>query len=137
LFSGNEEEELMPIYEYHCDACGTTFEEWTRRADDATEQPCPQCARTAHRLISHTSFVLKGGGWYVTEYGNRKSEPSADGAPAEAAGKPPAPDGGAPAPGAPATAPAAKDATAAASKDAPAAVSAAAPKAAPAAAPAA
>ena len=64
----------MPIYEYHCDACNTVFEEWRRHADDVMEEPCPKCHKTAHRLISNTSFVLKGGGWYVTEYGGRKSE---------------------------------------------------------------
>lgn len=64
----------MPIYEYRCDACDTVFEEWRRHADDITEEPCPKCQTTAHRLISNTSFVLKGGGWYVTEYGNRKAE---------------------------------------------------------------
>lgn len=64
----------MPIYEYRCDACDTVFEEWRRHADDIAEEPCPKCQKTAHRLISNTSFVLKGGGWYVTEYGNRKAE---------------------------------------------------------------
>lgn len=66
----------MPIYEYRCDACETVFEEWHKHADDITEQPCPQCDKTAHRLISNTSFVLKGGGWYVTEYGNRQTDSS-------------------------------------------------------------
>ena len=64
----------MPIYEYGCDACGHVFEEWYQHADNIQEEPCPKCANTAHRLISNTSFVLKGGGWYVTEYGNRKPD---------------------------------------------------------------
>ncbi|GHV52363.1 FmdB family transcriptional regulator [Deltaproteobacteria bacterium] len=70
----------MPIYEYRCDSCGSQFEEWRRHADDVTEEECPKCGRQAHRLISNTSFVLKGGGWYVTEYGNRKADAHADGA---------------------------------------------------------
>ena len=82
----------MPIYEYQCGACGGVFEEWRRHADDSTEQPCPKCARMAYRVISNTSFVLKGGGWYVTEYGNRKSEANAGGVNTES----PAPDSGAP-----------------------------------------
>lgn len=69
----------MPIYEYRCDACNTVFEEWHRHADDITEVPCPKCHTMAHRLISNTSFVLKGGGWYVTEYGNRKEGASPNG----------------------------------------------------------
>ncbi len=64
----------MPIYEYRCDACNTVFEEWHQHADDITELACPECGKAAHRLISNTTFVLKGGGWYVTEYGNRKAD---------------------------------------------------------------
>lgn len=70
----------MPIYEYGCKTCGTVFEEWHQHADDVVELPCPKCAQKAHRLISNTSFVLKGGGWYVTEYGNRKPEAASSGA---------------------------------------------------------
>lgn len=62
----------MPIYEYSCDKCKKMFEEWTRHIDDNTVQTCPECGGTARRIVSNTSFVLKGGGWYVTEYGNRK-----------------------------------------------------------------
>ena len=68
--------EHMPIYEYHCDACDSVFEEWHRHADDIMEVACPECKKTAHRLISNTTFVLKGGGWYVTEYGNRQKDSS-------------------------------------------------------------
>ena len=68
----------MPIYEYRCDGCNTVFEEWRRHTDDIMEEPCPKCHKTAHRLISNTSFVLKGGGWYVTEYGGRKTETPAN-----------------------------------------------------------
>ena len=64
----------MPIYEYHCDACNRDFEEWHKHADDIQHLPCPECKAEAHRVISNTSFVLKGGGWYVTEYGNRKTD---------------------------------------------------------------
>lgn len=64
----------MPIYEYRCGKCNTVFEEWHKQADDVMEEPCPECHAPAHRQISNTSFVLKGGGWYVTEYGNRKAD---------------------------------------------------------------
>ena len=81
----------MPIYEYSCEKCGKVFEEWTRRVDDNTEQVCPECNGAARRIVSNTSFVLKGGGWYVTEYGNRKSSAESEagassGAPAETGG---------------------------------------------------
>ncbi len=64
----------MPIYEYQCTACHKVFEEWHKHADDIRSLPCPACKGEAERLISNTTFMLKGGGWYVTEYGNRKNE---------------------------------------------------------------
>ena len=74
----------MPIYEYHCDACTHDFEEWHKHADDIQKAPCPLCSKKAHRVISNTSFVLKGSGWYVTEYGGRKPEASSSEAPSAA-----------------------------------------------------
>jgi putative FmdB family regulatory protein len=62
----------MPIYEYLCPQCGRTFEEWTKTTDSAAEEPCPKCGVSSPRVISQTSFVLKGGGWYVSDYGYRK-----------------------------------------------------------------
>jgi len=56
----------MPIYEYRCENCGV-FEE-TQRITDPPLDRCPTCRRKVRRLISNTSFQLKGGGWYVTDY---------------------------------------------------------------------
>lgn len=75
----------MPIYEYRCNECQQTFEEWQR--DFAERQvPCPVCGAKADRLISSTSFVLKGGGWYADLYskpGEKKTEaPASEPAPA-------------------------------------------------------
>src|SRR5262249_5305472 len=56
----------MPIYEYRCEKCGV-FEE-TQRITDPPLERCPTCRRKVRRLISNTSFQLKGGGWYVTDY---------------------------------------------------------------------
>jgi len=56
----------MPIYEYHCDHCGD-FEEM-QRISDPPLQKCPRCRKKVRRLISNTSFQLKGSGWYVTDY---------------------------------------------------------------------
>lgn len=56
----------MPIYEYRCEACGT-FEEMQRISDPPLAK-CLKCKRKVRRLISSTSFQLKGTGWYVTDY---------------------------------------------------------------------
>jgi len=56
----------MPIYEYRCEKCGD-FEE-TQRISDPPLNRCPTCRRKVKRLISSTSFQLKGSGWYVTDY---------------------------------------------------------------------
>ena len=56
----------MPIYEYRCEQCGD-FEEMQRITDPPLTR-CPKCKRKVRRLISNTSFQLKGSGWYVTDY---------------------------------------------------------------------
>ena len=63
----------MPIYEYACKACGHEWEDFQKITDDPVEI-CPSCnAPKAQRLISQTSFILKGSGWYVTDYGKGNS----------------------------------------------------------------
>ena len=58
----------MPIYEYGCEKCGHEFEA-EQRITDAPLKTCPECrGRRVRRLISRTSFVLKGGGWYSDLY---------------------------------------------------------------------
>jgi putative FmdB family regulatory protein len=59
----------MPIYEYACEHCGV-FEEM-QRITDAPLSKCPKCKRKVRRLISQTSFQLKGSGWYVTDYARK------------------------------------------------------------------
>jgi putative FmdB family regulatory protein len=58
----------MPVYEYCCQACGHEFEREQRITEDPIKT-CPKCrAARAKRMISRTSFVLKGGGWYSDLY---------------------------------------------------------------------
>jgi putative FmdB family regulatory protein len=62
----------MPIYEYDCPSCGT-FEV----SQKITEKPlrrCPTCKGKVTKLISSTSFQLKGSGWYVTDYAGKDSK---------------------------------------------------------------
>ncbi len=60
----------MPIYEYRCQDCDKVFEKIERSFDEHAEA-CPVCGGESKRIISNTSFVLKGSGWYVTDYCNR------------------------------------------------------------------
>ena len=64
----------MPIYEYACAKCEREFEVEQRITDDPVKT-CPHCrARRVKRLISRTSFVLKGSGWYSDLYSSSKSK---------------------------------------------------------------
>jgi len=82
----------MPIYEYRCTRCGHEFElqvslsdppeppvrcpkryERTVPVNEITGEPigdpAPPCAGECVRLISRTSFILKGSGWAKDGYG--------------------------------------------------------------------
>ena len=68
----------MPIYEYACRACGHEFEEW-QKITDKPVRTCPKCkAKKVERLISQTSFKLKGGGWYSDLYAGPKPNGAKD-----------------------------------------------------------
>lgn len=73
----------MPIYEYECSNCHHQFE-LIQRINDAVIQQCPQCYQeTVIRLVSPSSFRLKGTGWYATDYNAPKKDSSNE--PAKAA----------------------------------------------------
>jgi putative FmdB family regulatory protein len=74
----------MPIYEYRCERCGD-FEEMQRMSDPPLAK-CPKCKRKVRRLISSTSFQLKGTGWYVTDYAKSGSSGAANGSKKDAGG---------------------------------------------------
>ena len=60
----------MPIYEYKCEKCRKHHEIMQK----ITEKPltiCPSCGGNMKKMISSTSFVLKGSGWYVTDYADK------------------------------------------------------------------
>ena len=60
----------MPIYEYECSKCGVF--EVTQRITEKALGKCPTCRSKVRKLISNTSFQLKGSGWYITDYGRGK-----------------------------------------------------------------
>ncbi|MCD6294788.1 MAG: zinc ribbon domain-containing protein [Deltaproteobacteria bacterium] len=60
----------MPIYEYECDKCGNHVEVLQKFTDPPILE-CEQCHAGMKKLISHSSFHLKGTGWYVTDYASK------------------------------------------------------------------
>ena len=84
----------MPIYEYACGKCEHEFEVEQRITDDPVKT-CPACrSRKVKRLISQTSFVLKGSGWYSDLYSSSagKADDADKGEKKEDAEKPAASD---------------------------------------------
>jgi putative FmdB family regulatory protein len=62
----------MPVYEYECESCGGRFEV-IQKISDPVPTSCSLChAGKVRKVLSPTAFVLKGSGWYATDY------PSAD-----------------------------------------------------------
>ena len=53
----------MPFYDYLCDKGHEVALEQKITEDALTECPYVKCDAPAHRLLSKSSFVLKGGGW--------------------------------------------------------------------------
>ena len=62
----------MPIYEYKCKNCGREFDVFQKITDPEVET-CKFCNGPAKKLISLTTFHLKGTGWSVTDYGGKKA----------------------------------------------------------------
>lgn len=67
----------MPIYEYQCTKCGEVFEAFQKITDEPLTH-CKFCNCKVEKLISHSSFQLKGSGWYLTDYARRSSSSSMD-----------------------------------------------------------
>jgi putative FmdB family regulatory protein len=59
----------MPIYEYQCQSCKQITEAWQSISDEPLTS-CPECEGQLNKLISASSFQLKGGGWYADGYSN-------------------------------------------------------------------
>ena len=79
----------MPVYEYECNACQKVFEVQQKMADKPLTS-CPECEGELKKLMSMSSFQLKGGGWYSDGYasasGSAEAKPAAASAPACASG---------------------------------------------------
>jgi putative FmdB family regulatory protein len=57
----------VPTYDYRCDRCERTFEV-RQRISEAPLTTCDRCGGPIRRLLAPAPFILKGGGWYVTDY---------------------------------------------------------------------
>ena len=57
----------MPVYEYECKTCQTVLEVQQKIADPPLAS-CPECQGPVKKLMSMSSFQLKGGGWYADGY---------------------------------------------------------------------
>ncbi|WP_022853126.1 FmdB family zinc ribbon protein [Thermodesulfatator atlanticus] len=63
----------MPIYEYECENCGRHYEVWQKITDEPLTT-CEACKGKLRKLVSQSSFVLKGSGWYVTDYARKEKK---------------------------------------------------------------
>ncbi|MDX9788250.1 MAG: zinc ribbon domain-containing protein [Desulfobacterales bacterium] len=63
----------MPIYEYECCQCGK-IEEAIQHFSDAPLTTCRHCSGKLSKLISQSSFHLKGSGWFADGYGAKSKE---------------------------------------------------------------
>ena len=78
----------MPLYEYRCSACEHQFEV-IQSFSAKPLRKCEKCGGKVEKLISRGGFILKGGGWFASDYNPAKpaaKEGSADAPPAEKGG---------------------------------------------------
>jgi putative FmdB family regulatory protein len=57
----------VPTYDYACDRCQRTFEV-RQRISEVPLTTCMHCGGPVHRLLAPAPFILKGSGWYVSDY---------------------------------------------------------------------
>jgi putative FmdB family regulatory protein len=68
----------MPLYEYRCEACGSTFEK-IRKFSDPPLEVCEKCGMgPVRKLISSPAIQFKGSGWYITDYAKKSSTDSGE-----------------------------------------------------------
>ena len=69
----------MPTYDYKCDACEHTWEEFKSIKAEPTKK-CPGCGKKkARRLIgSGAGLIFRGSGFYLTDYRSDAYKKSAE-----------------------------------------------------------
>jgi putative FmdB family regulatory protein len=63
----------VPIYEYQCRKCHGVTEK-IQAVEDPPLRKCPSCGGKLEKMMSPGSFVLKGSGWYATDYAHKGSD---------------------------------------------------------------
>lgn len=63
----------MPIYEYQCKKCGKQFEAF-QGITEPDLKTCKFCKGKVQKMMSLSSFSLKGTGWYATDYAGKKAQ---------------------------------------------------------------
>lgn len=79
----------MPIYEYRCRKCHASTEK-IQGVNDPPLRKCPSCGGKLEKIMSPGAFVLKGTGWYATDYAGKGSG-NGKGPSCPAAGEPASP----------------------------------------------
>ena len=75
----------MPIYEYLCSSCGNKHEALQKISEDLLVD-CPKCDEPSLvKMVTAAGFQLKCGGWYVTDFKDKK-QPSSSKSPADVGG---------------------------------------------------
>jgi len=57
----------MPTYHYACEKCGYEFEIF-QNITDPPRKRCPECRGKVFRVIHPVGHILKGSGFYRTDY---------------------------------------------------------------------
>lgn len=63
---------MCPIYEYECPQCGKILEEFRSLSERDTELLCDDCMKKLYRVVSRSSFLLKGDGWAKDGYSSKQ-----------------------------------------------------------------
>jgi len=61
----------MPLYEYKCLACGSSFEV-LQKVNEPRLKKCPKCGSLLKKVLSAPAIQFKGSGWYITDYAQNK-----------------------------------------------------------------
>ena len=68
-------ESTMPIYNYSCKNCSAEFEKILSVSERDLPLTCPECdSAEVFRVVSKSTFSLKGNGWYKDGYQNMKTK---------------------------------------------------------------